>query len=116
EALAGLNHSDRARRESALERLTRLAGQNARDVDIGAIAVCTIATLRSDGEKLAGRLMDLLRVCAPQLARSSARVGEILRVLLTLVSTAAHNATSRELEQLAGPAYRLLYSLGNAAP
>ncbi|HYF52453.1 MAG TPA: hypothetical protein VEJ63_23805 [Planctomycetota bacterium] len=116
EALAALNHSEAHRRDAALDRLGRLIAQKAREIDVGAVAVSALAMLRNDGGgPLTGRLLDLLRTCAPQLARNGARVSELLRVVLGLVAgVARRGVTSRELEQTVNPAYKLICAIGNS--
>jgi hypothetical protein len=118
DALSSLNHSDPARRNAAIDRLLKLTGGEARDIDVGAVAVCVITTLKTESdEKLMARLLDVLKACAPALGRNPARLAEVVRILLGMVSTAAkHGSSSRELEQVLGPAHRLLAALGSAVP
>src|SRR6185503_3644629 len=116
DALSALNHSDSARRNAAIDRLLKLTGKETHDIDVGAVAVCVITTLKTEtDEKLMARLLDVLKACAPALGRNPARLAEVVRILLNMVSTAAkHGSSSRELEQVLGPAHRLLSALGSA--
>jgi hypothetical protein len=118
ESLAALNHDDPARRQTAVERLPKLLRNSVREVDIAAVAVCALSTLKTENDAaLMSRTLELLRACAPALSRSETRLHDVARVLGSLVAAAAkHGASSRELENVLGPAHKLLAALGIAAP
>ncbi|HEY3322282.1 MAG TPA: HEAT repeat domain-containing protein [Planctomycetota bacterium] len=118
EALAGLNGPDPARRKAAAERMQSLLRRPATDLDIGSIAVAALAMLRTRFDPaLINPLLDMLRACAPAVARNAERLSEIVRVITGLIGTSANEkTTSQELDALLCTAQRLTAALGAASP
>jgi len=121
-AIIALNHDDPSRRQVGVDRLIKLLKQPLSEMDVGAVAVCVIAMLKSAerGEDLKGltpHLLDVLAGCAAAVGRNPERLAEVIRILMNLVaSTAKRGMASRDVDALLSPAYRLMSALATAVP
>ena len=123
-ALADLNRNDPARRRSAADKLDKLAATSsggaheAGEIEAGAVIVCAMSALKDIGEReLKIRLLELLSRRAATLGRNPERLAQALATATSLISTAAkHGTSSRELDELMGPAGRLVKQLARQFP
>lgn len=123
-ALADLNRGDPARRRSAADKLDKLAASksggahDAGTFEDGAVIVCAMSALKDSGEReLKIRLLELLARRAATLGRNPERLAQALATVMSLISTAAkHGTSSRELDELMGPAGRLVRQLAREFP
>lgn len=113
ELLAALSQgAEKARLRAADQLLKRLA--SARDLELGAAAVCALAVLKDEGPtELAARTIELMRLCAPALLNTPARVAELVRVVLAKLSL-GEDAKVGVAAGLSRPSQRLLKALCEA--
>ncbi len=117
-ALADLNKGDLARRMAAADKLDRISARAADDLADGATIVCAMSALKSGDERaLKIRLLNLLTGRAETVGRNVARMSEVLRVAIALISAAFKlGPSSRELDDFTGAAHRLTKELGRFHP
>jgi len=118
EALAGLNNADAARRQTAADRLLVLLKPAKSDLEIGSVAVCALSMLKLQFDPaLTGRLLDLLRACAPAVGRNPERLAEVVRIVCGLIAKGTNeNGTAAQTEALHSPAHRLMTAFGAVVP
>jgi hypothetical protein len=118
EALAGLNNADPARRIAAADRLLVLIKPTQSELEIGSVAMCALCMLKLQFDSgLTGRLLDLLRACAPAVGRNPERLAEVVRIVAGLIAKGSNeNETAAKIESLLNPAHRLMNAFGAVVP
>ena len=118
DALSGINNSNPERRLAAMERLRKQINASSPDADVGCVAACAIAALKAGFDPaLKGPLLELLGTCARAVGRNPARLGEVLRVVASLIGEAArHGTSSRQVDDTLMSSHRLLRALIAAVP
>lgn len=118
EALRGVSEGGESARTQGAARVAKLLTAETPPLAKAAAAVCALAALRAEGsDSMAARLLEVLIPSAPALAQAPARMAELVRVVVGLLTGAlAKGASPAAADKLYSPAQRLLRGLCQAAP